>query len=76
MENDDQKVAIDCVNKLLEALCRSAELQLKEAIEKHIHDKMSVLNRRSIIEELDHDVYNAEDDWLKRYVLHFPELII
>ncbi|CAF1689394.1 unnamed protein product, partial [Adineta ricciae] len=76
MDNDDQKVAENCTNGLLQVLRQSMESKLKEEIEKHIHNNMAILSRHSIIKELDHDVYDAPDDWLLRYVLDLPERII
>ncbi|CAF3855082.1 unnamed protein product [Rotaria sp. Silwood1] len=77
IENDDENVAINCINELSQVLCQLFEPQIKEIIEKHINNEMiKTLNRCSIIKELDDEVYHATDDWLKRYVLYPIDLIV
>lgn len=76
IENDDENVAVNCIDKLSQVLCQLFEPQIKEIMENHINDQMTTLNRCSIIKELDEEVYQASDDWLKGYILRPTDLII
>ena len=76
IENEDENVAMRCLDELCQVLCQPIESQINETIDDLINQQMTSLSRYSIIKELDDEVSSASDDWLLRYILQPFHLII
>ncbi|CAF2068075.1 unnamed protein product, partial [Rotaria magnacalcarata] len=74
-ENNDEKNAVDLVNEFDNLLYKLFVKQAKEIIEKDVENEESKLNKYSLMKQLDDEVYEAENDWLIRYVLDQNKMI-
>ncbi|CAF3952186.1 unnamed protein product [Rotaria sp. Silwood1] len=74
-KNDDIDIANKLIQKMYLALNKTFELHIKELIKSKLDEKIHTFYKSVIIGELGDEVYNAEDNWLEKYVLE-PEKLI